>query len=86
MPEPKSSDDCYDTGIVFHRDGRIELHEVGGAFTLTASYYAVGSGRDQALGAMHAGASADDAVRAAIAHDVWTSGDVDVLTFAGDAP
>jgi 20S proteasome alpha/beta subunit len=75
-PEAKTSDECHDTGIIFRPDGAIELYEPGGMFVLTAPYFAIGSGRDQALGAMFVGADAEAAVRAAIAHDVWTNGDV----------
>ncbi|MGA0595606.1 hypothetical protein [Enterovirga sp. CN4-39] len=83
-PEAKSDDDCHDTGIIFERDGRIMLFEPDGWFEASAPYFAIGSGRDQALGAMFMGAGAEDAIRAAIAHDVWTNGDVVTLRH-GDA-
>ena len=40
---------------------------------------AIGAGWEIALGAMHAGASAEDAVRICIAACVWCGGDVTVL-------
>ena len=47
-------------------------------------YFAMGSGRDFALGAMAAGASAEEAVRAAIAHDVYSGGEVVTLRIQAD--
>lgn len=40
---------------------------------LKADYFAIGSGREYALGAMEMGASAIEAVRVACKHDVWTA-------------
>lgn len=45
-------------------------------YEVTAPYYAIGSGRMVALGAMHAGAHPVDAVKAAIAHNDGTYGRV----------
>jgi ATP-dependent HslUV protease subunit HslV len=45
----------------------------------TIPYYVVGSGRKVALGALFMGASAEQAVRAAIEHDASTGGEVDVV-------
>jgi len=56
--------------------GRILTWDHEGWDRLTADYYAIGSGRLIALGAMAVGASAEDAVRAAIRHDVYSSGAV----------
>lgn len=73
-PEPRSEGDECDTGLLVRPDGRVEIHEAGGFWVFEGEYYAVGSGRDQALGAMHAGASAEAAVEAAMAHDVYSGG------------
>lgn len=78
-PEAKCVDDCNDVGMVVHADGRLEIYEPSGAYTIETPYYAFGSGRDQALGAMFAGADAETAVRAACEHDVYTGGPVTVL-------
>lgn len=74
MPEPTlpkdSSASCLivdvETGRVFHVDSAACSNEV------TGTPYACGSGREYALGAMAAGASADDAVRIASAFCPYT--------------
>lgn len=71
-------DGCV-TGIVVEPNGVATIYEMGGWYELRAPYWAIGSGRDQALGAMFAGADAETAVRAAIEHDHGTHGDVRVL-------
>lgn len=73
------SKDIYDRGVIFRKNGQIEVFEPSGKHTATAPYYAFGSGRPEALGAMHAGASAEGAVRAAMAHDKNCGGDITVL-------
>jgi ATP-dependent HslUV protease subunit HslV len=42
-------------------------------------YVAVGSGSDVALGALHAGATAPDAIKAAIAHSSKTDGKIQII-------
>jgi ATP-dependent HslUV protease subunit HslV len=81
-PPPKATrdDDNFDRGVIFRKAGGIEIYEPDGMFKMTAPYYALGSGRPEALGAMHAGASAFKAIQAAIAHDTNTGGDIDVLS------
>lgn len=79
-PEPKEHRDCLDQGAVFWPDGSIEVHELDGRFRLSATYYALGSGRSEALGAMYAGADAALAVRCAMEHDEGTFGEITVLT------
>lgn len=78
-PEAKSEDNVLDRGVIFRPDGAMLVFEPEGMFEMTAPYYAFGCGRCEALGAMFAGADAEAAVRAAIAHDAHTSGDVTVL-------
>ncbi|MDB5612046.1 MAG: CcrSwift [Bradyrhizobium sp.] len=79
-PEPKEKENSFsDKGVVFRRDGTIDVHEVNGRFSCCANYYAFGSGRPEALGAMFAGADAETAIRAAIEHDSGTFGEIDVL-------
>lgn len=78
-PEAKQTDNSIDRGVIFRKNGTIIVYEPHGHFRASAPYFAVGSGRPEALGAMHAGASAEGAVRAAIAHDAYTGGNVTVL-------
>lgn len=85
-PEPINDDRIFDRGVVFHADGRIEVHEAGGSFDVSTTYYAFGNGSDVALGAMFAGADAPTAVAAAIEHNPYTFGEITVLTHSGVAP
>lgn len=74
-PQPVGSDG--DGGLLLTADGSLEGLENG--FTeimLGAPYFAFGSGAEIALGAMHAGATAEQAVAAAITHDVYSGGEV----------
>ncbi|MFA5567960.1 MAG: hypothetical protein WC972_04855 [Trueperaceae bacterium] len=80
-PLPKRGDDGNDEGqgFIFRPDGRIVCFEGTGPNELTAPYWAQGSGRNFALGAMAHGASAEEAVQAAMRHDVWTGGEITVI-------
>lgn len=72
-----------DRGLLIESDKPNDMHifESGGVFIVRdVPYYALGSGRDIALGAMFQGATAEQAVRAALQHSAWTYGNV--LTFA----
>jgi ATP-dependent HslUV protease subunit HslV len=67
------------TAMVVHLDGRVELHygrHPDEAFEEDAEFFAIGSGAELALGAMAVGASAIDAVRAAIRFDTSSGGEV----------
>lgn len=77
----QDADNC-DRGFVVSADGVVTIYEEGGSWELSAPYFAVGSGRPEALGAMFAGADAETAVRAAMEHDAYTFGDVMVLRHA----
>ncbi len=55
----------------------IETYEPEGPFEISVDYYALGSGREVALGAFFVGAEARDAVRAAIEHEKHTWGRID---------
>ncbi len=63
-------------GLIVRHNGVIEVFEFRGKHVVEAKYYAMGSGRDAALGAMFMGASAVDAVKAAIAHDTGCGGEI----------
>lgn len=78
-PEAKKDGDGYDTGLIFMPDGEVRLYEPSGWFSMRPAYYAIGSGKEMALGAMFHGASAEDAVKAAMAHDPYTRGPMTVL-------
>lgn len=78
-PVAKDDDNHTDRGLIF-RNGEIELYEAGQEkFIITADYFAVGSGCDFAIGAMHAGANAFQAVVASCKHDPNTRGPITVL-------
>ncbi len=66
------------SAIIVH-DGYIVSCDDSGWDRLKAEYYAIGSGRLLALGAMAHGASAEEAVRAAIRHDIYSGGAVQVV-------
>lgn len=67
-------------GFLVHADGTLEGFEGKQSEILSgADYHAFGSGQQIALGAMHAGATAEQAVAAAVAHDCFTGGEITVL-------
>lgn len=67
-------------GVIIIRNKPIEMFEEGGAFEFRPPYFAFGSGKEFALGAMFAGASAPEAVKAAMNFDPGTGGRVMTLT------
>jgi hypothetical protein len=78
-PPKMETDSC---GIIIGTDGKVRIFdsdEGAGCYELSPPYFAVGSGQDYAMGAMHYGAGAEAAIRAAIAHDKGTNGEVLVL-------
>lgn len=82
-PVPVQTADDTDVGLLITPEGAIMVYEGSGHYQIRAPYYAIGSGRDQALGAMHAGASAANAIRAAIEHDTYTGGTVTLVVHEG---
>jgi 20S proteasome alpha/beta subunit len=78
--DPPAFDDDGCKGLVIRRRKPIEVFESCGAFEFKPPYVSIGSGKEFALGAMHAGASAIEAVKAAMAFDPSTGGDLMVLT------
>lgn len=66
-------------GFVVMPDGRFIMWSGRGPTTTESPYFAFGSGREFALGAMAAGASAEEAVRVAIELDVYSGGPVTTL-------
>lgn len=63
---------------VYHllKDRTIVVYELGGSFVIAADFAAWGSGLPPALGALHMGATAEQAVRIATLVDDGTGGDV----------
>lgn len=65
---------------IFTPGGQVVTWGPDGWEAVRASLYASGSGGDFALGAMTVGATAEEAVAAAILHDTGSGGDITVLT------
>lgn len=78
-PQAVKDDQTFDRGVIFRKTGQIIVFEPTGRYECTAPYYALGSGRPEALGAMFAGADAETAIKAAAAHDANTGGNITVL-------
>lgn len=66
-------------GFVITPDGIILVWGDHGPWRVDRPYYALGSGSAVALGAMQCGATAEQAVEAAIALDIYSGGPVRVL-------
>jgi 20S proteasome alpha/beta subunit len=78
---PKAGE--YDRAMICGVGAPVRVFEHAGKFEFYASFVAIGSGKEFALGAMSYGATAEDAVRVAMAFDPGTGGDVMVLTHDG---
>jgi ATP-dependent HslUV protease subunit HslV len=73
------------TALVISPDGQITVHEAAGRFDMTgAPFWAIGTGTSAALGALHAGASAEEAVRIAMLIDNDSGGEVNSLRLAAN--
>lgn len=69
-----------DTEILFMRpDGTVRTWEEDAWVDIRAPYFAIGSGSHIALGAMHMGATAQQAVEAASNYDAFTGGEIVVF-------
>ncbi len=68
--------------IVIRRDGMVLAWEVGGWVEIAAPFYAWGTGGLAAMGAMYAGATAEQAVHIAADLDPFTGGKIHALTLA----
>ncbi len=81
-PEEYEFDDA--AALVLRSDGRIFIYdECGWPDPVFESFFAIGSGADIALGAMHAGFTAVQAVEAAIRWNVNCGGNVASLSLKG---
>lgn len=76
---PTASKEDNDYGAIYRRYGLIETYSCGGWTAYRAEYHAAGSGSEMALGAMAEGASARNAVKAAMKHDPGTFGEIEAL-------
>lgn len=65
--------------ILFSPGGRVEIYEDGASYTEHAEFMAWGSGMPAALGALHAGADAAEAVRIAGLVDTHTDTRVQIM-------
>lgn len=68
------------------RSGRVKVLTARGIEAYEAPYFAIGAGNVGALCAMHAGASAEDAIRAAIVHAPGAEGPVQAIKHEETAP
>jgi ATP-dependent HslUV protease subunit HslV len=85
-PELSAERDCESSLIIVETDGKVfHFFAKDPPYEINAPYIAIGSGCVEARGAMAAGASAIEAVKAAIAHDCHCGGDIMWLSLAGDA-
>lgn len=68
------------TALVIEK-GRVFLYDdsIFPTGPLTADYFAIGSGEEYALGALEMGASAEQAVRVACKHDIWSQEPIMVM-------
>jgi ATP-dependent protease HslVU (ClpYQ) peptidase subunit len=73
---PRRFSEDRDQAMIVRRNGKIEMHDGGGVYEVQAEYFAIGSGRPEAMGAMFVGANAETAVRAAVALDGNNFGEV----------
>jgi ATP-dependent protease HslVU (ClpYQ) peptidase subunit len=73
----------YATGVLFLPDDRILSFNDDGWTAVGTRFYAIGSGCEYAYGAMAMGATAEEAVRAAMRFDIYTGGEIQVMKSGG---
>lgn len=78
-PPPLSQGESSSGALEVRADGTMWLWGGTGFIEFDAPFVALGSGRDLALGAMAAGATAEEAVRYASSLDIYSGGGVDVV-------
>jgi 20S proteasome alpha/beta subunit len=76
MPKLEFDEDDGMAGLVVYENKRFLSFERTGIVALNAEYMAMGSGRELALGAMAMGATAIQAVQAAMQHDIYSGGPI----------
>jgi ATP-dependent protease HslVU (ClpYQ) peptidase subunit len=83
----KASYDCSLLAVCQDDEGGYIITKYDGGqkgFQLSAKYASIGSGYEIALGAMYHGASAEEAVKAAMYHDNTSGGELQRVSFADD--
>lgn len=79
-PPPLSvGTDCASSALIIYPNGTMVMHEKTGWYETINDKWAAGTGWEIAVGAMHAGASAEEAVRIAGKLDGATGNTVDIL-------
>lgn len=78
-PNPHPLDKEWSVWALIATPTDVYIVQESGICRNTAPYHAMGSGRELALGAMAHGATAEEAVRAAIKHDTSSGGEITVL-------
>lgn len=73
------SERVYDKAVIFRVSGVWEIYEPPGMFITRGPYYAFGSGKPEALGALWMGATSEQAVAAAISLDSGCFGEIEAL-------
>ena len=74
------------SAVVVMPDGEIRQLDESGYFPVKAAFYTEGSASKLMIGAMAAGASAEEAVAIAIKYDAHCGGEVQVERLAGERP
>jgi len=81
LPAFQKENEGYVGMLIIDKDGGIFKLERGPVpFKIEEKFYAIGSGRDFAMAAMHLGSNAVDAVKVAGVFDAATGNGVDTLT------
>lgn len=80
-PEPRTDNDYIDRGILIKPGAQHIVHvfEPGGWCTVECAYYALGDGREVALGCFFKNGGAIEAVEAAMLHTSFTFGKIEHL-------
>lgn len=78
-PSAKEDQSTYDTGFIVERDGSLSVLEPSGWFSCSPPFYAFGSGKEIAMGAMAMGADAQRAVAVACVIDAGSREPITVL-------
>jgi ATP-dependent HslUV protease subunit HslV len=77
---PHQDQESGDRGVIVDKTGAVKMFESSGSFDVGTGWFAIGSGKEFALGAMDVGASSIEAVIAATLRDPYSGGDVICLS------
>lgn len=78
-PPAKEDQQTYDTGFIVEMDGSLTIFEPSGSFRCSPPFYAFGSGKEIAMGAMAMGADAQRAVAIACTIDAGSREPITIL-------